>query len=236
MKKVFIGALFTVLCAGFCQAALIELTGYLNTPVGMFSGDDGWAHVEGGYRVNWTIRYDPAFGSHPWCYEYSFSKADGTELDKDTSHFIIQLSDNIAGADLADFYGDLDLESPDAYEFGVYGPDSGNPGFPAGETISGIKINMALDYTTVGFYSTRAPMWGDFYAKDGKTVIGGTTYWNYAYNTSIGIDAVNANDYNDTPLDADGNELYKVLVPDTIPEPATLALLGLGGLLLRKRK
>ncbi|MHC4761585.1 MAG: PEP-CTERM sorting domain-containing protein [Planctomycetota bacterium] len=46
----------------------------------------------------------------------------------------------------------------------------------------------------------------------------------------------NPNDYDHTPVDAWQRLLYKVLVPDTIPEPPTMIILALGAVLLRKRK
>jgi hypothetical protein len=228
MKKLVLLTMVAVLCTSALHAVLIE--GYLNTPVGMYSGDDGWAHSEGGYRVTWTITQSGSV----WHYEYAFSKADGSALDKETSHFIIELSDNILDGDLYEFTGDIDPEEPT--EFGTFVPGAGNPGFPTGESIFGIKINMGGDQTVVGFDSTRAPMWGDFYAKDGVTQVEGEPVWNFAYNTSIGATVANPNAYGDTPVDGGGNALYKILVPDTIPEPATMALLALGGLLIRKRK
>lgn len=224
MRKVLFVVVAVVFCMGAANAALIE--GFLNTPQGLYSGDDGWSPTEGGYRVTWTISQNGGV----WHYEYAFSKADGSPLEKETSHFIISLSENIQSGDVFNFTGDFDLGAPP--EIGVYGPGKENPGFPAGETIFGLKVNLDGDHVMVGFDSFRAPMWGDFYAKDGVT--GGL--WNFAYNTDLGVEVANPNDYSGAAVDADGNELYKILVPDTVPEPASLTLLALGGLLLRRKK
>jgi hypothetical protein len=225
MKKFIVGVFFAALLTASLPAAFVE--GYLNTPDGLTSGDDGWSNGEGGYRVTWEITQNGSV----WHYEYTFSKADGSALVKETSHFIIALSENIVeGVDVYNFTGDVDPEA--LPEFGTFEAGNENPGFPAGESISGIKINLAGAHTVVGFDSTRAPMWGDFYAKDGKT----GDLWNYAYNTDLGVTAANATQYWNPAVDGDGTALYKVLVPDTIPEPATLALLGLGGLTLLRRR
>jgi hypothetical protein len=224
MKKLVVGIVVTVFFIGTAKASLIE--GFLNTPEGLYSGDDGWSHSEGGYRVDWKITQTGSI----WHYEYAFSKSDGSPLQKDTSHFIISLSENIRSEDLFNFTGDIDFETEP--EINVFGPGNENPGFPENENIFGLKINMAGEQAVVGFDSTRAPMWGDFYAKDG--VSGGL--WNFAYNTDLGVEVINPNDYLGMPVDSNGNTLYKILVPDTIPEPITLVLLGFGGLLSRKRK
>ena len=222
MKKLIVGVFWVVFLTASLHASL---TGFLNTPDGLYSGDDGWSHSEGGVRVSWTITQNGSI----WHYEYAFSKSDGTPLTKDTSHFIIELSENIQAGDLYNFTGDID-GTP---EFGTFEPGNENPGFPVGESIFGVKINMGGDQLVVGFDCTRSPMWGDFYAKDGVS----HGLWNFAYNTDLGVAVANPNDYLGIPLDGEGNMLYKVLVPDTIPEPTTLAMFGLGCLaLLRKRR
>ena len=210
--------------------AVLVYTGTLASPdqSGVTSGDDGWGPHEDGFSVIWTIYENP---DHTWHYKYDFYKGNGEPLEKLTSHFIISLSDNIQESDLFNFSSDIE----DPPTFGTFGPSKSNPGFPTGETISGIKFDMTNEQDTVEFDSTRMPMWGDFYAKDGKS--GGL--WNYAYNTDLGIAVVNLQDYENPALDEHGNFLHKILVPDTIitvPEPATICILALGAILLRKRK
>ena len=91
---------------------------------------------------------------------------------------------------------------------------------------------MTNAQASVEFDSNRQPMWGDFYAKDGKS----GTLWNYAYNTDLGVIVANQQDYANPAIDAQGNALHKILVPDTIPEPATIGLLGLGAMAFLKKR
>lgn len=229
MKNVLmVGVLvFVLLCGGASLQA--SLVGYLSTPdtSGLIAGDDGWSPGEGGYRVAWTISQNPDL---TWHYKYEFFKADGSPLSKLTSHFIISLSDNIEESDLYDFSTDIDTET---VEFGRFRGNASNPGFPKGESIFGVKLSLQNNQAVAEFDSNRQPMWGDFYAKDGKS----GEFWNYAYNTDLGVEVANPNDYNGTPVDGSGNELHKILVPDTIiPEPTTICLLGLGSLALLRRK
>jgi hypothetical protein len=78
--------------------------------------------------------------------------------------------------------------------------------------------------------SDRDPVWGDFYAKGGKDGKGPDKVDLVLYNT--GFTAA------DPLLAPDANVTDHILVPDTTPEPATMAMLTLGGVmvLIRKRK
>lgn len=223
MKRLRLALIVLAICVASLHAT--PITGCLNTSIGgLVSGGD-WVSANGGYCVTWTITENAS----DWHYEYTFYDESRGSLGMDTSHFIIELSKNIELSDLYNFTGDVDPE--DGLELGIFGSAGGNPGFPTGKSIYGIKINLGLDQTTVGFDSNRSPMWADFYAKDGKF----EDEWNYAYNSDLGIEVANPNDYSGEPVDEEGNALVKILAPDTIPEPMTVCLLGLGGLLLRKK-
>ena len=100
-----------------------------------------------------------------------------------------------------------------------------NPMMP-GE-IYGIKFEAPYvenaQHITLSFYCDRAPTWGDFYAKDGKGVL--------AYNTGFTSD-----DVDPTCPASNGSLNGHLLVPDTVPEPGLLTLLGIGGVGLLRRK
>jgi hypothetical protein len=222
MRRILMGV---GLCALFLSVSVAHagIVGYLSTD-GQLLGNGAWASAAGGYRVTWSIDRN---GDGSWHYAYSFSFEDGSSLKKLTSHFIISLSDNISSEDIYNLTGDWQEVC-----FGVFGPAPSNPGFPEDETISGMKIDLSGAQTAVAFDSNRQPTWGDFYAKDGKT----KGLWNYSYNVDIGVDVANPHDYTGTAVDAEGGELAKMLVPDTvIPEPCAFFLMVFGGVIIRRR-
>lgn len=228
MKKTLVVVWVVVLLLGVAklQAGLI---GSLFTPdsSGVVAGDDGWAANLDGFGVKWTVSQNQDL---TWHYKYEFFDKNGALQDKKTSHFIISLSEGVVHDDII-IGENSDIED---WSIDTYGEHESNPGFPTGESIYGVKFGMTNNQDIVEFDVNRQPMWGDFYAKDGKS----DGLWNFAYNTDLGVTVANPYDYMGTPVDAFNNELHKILVPDTIiPEPATISLLCLGSLtLLRKQK
>ncbi len=167
---------------------------------------------DGGATLSWSV---VQLESGLWQYDYDFN-VDSKEL----SHIDFQVSGNFTEANI--FAG-----TTEGWVLGLWGDEGGSsPGIPG--SIYGLKFDDGDLLNSFTIVSDRAPMWGDFYAKDGKD--GGT--WVYAFNTNFGVAVDPYQHY------AAG----KILVPNThtnVPEPASLALLG-GGLLgmvaLRRRK
>lgn len=156
---------------------------------------------------------------------------------KDISHMIIETSGNVVlGADLMNFSllgGPGNPSSPDTYTSA-----NGNPNMPSGG-LYGVKFDATTGSTqwTIAFRSTRAPVWGDFYAK-----CGGLTEINTVYNYGFSGGLFNATDY--VTRDGTANDL-KLAVPDTVgavvPDMSSLmgGLVGLPAVLgyaIRRRQ
>lgn len=134
------------------------------------------------------------------------------------SHFILEVSDLFSEED---FWNETGPFGPAG--IGDFNQGNGNPDIP-GE-IHGLKFDELWGTTAViEFDSSRMPVWGDFYAKDG----GNPT--NQAWNEGFARP--------DPPDPADDGSIDNhILVPDShVPEPATLALVVLGGLMIARRR
>jgi hypothetical protein len=180
---------------------------------GGLAGNGDWD----GLSVSWKItQTGTAFH-----YEYTF----GGLSRKALSHVILDVSDNCGshGGECV-YNADYNVTGTPSYYYETFGASPGNPGFPEGAAIFGVKFDeMPDNVTVISFDSLRAPMWGDFYAKDGRAT--GTTTMNYGYNQGLESHAT----YN-------GSQYY-LAVPDTVgedtaaPEPGTWTLLVCGGLM-----
>ncbi|MBN1816254.1 MAG: hypothetical protein JW828_02770 [Sedimentisphaerales bacterium] len=113
----------------------------------------------GDFLVQWSIDYDTQLGL--WSYAYNFSGH-----SQDISHVIIEVSDNFTENDLL-FNGPTELRSAAAANTNAWTNGQGNPDLPG--SFYGVKFdnlaggqNGSLDLL---FYSTKAPVWGDYYVK-----------------------------------------------------------------------
>lgn len=154
--------------------------------------------------------FDPT--NDTWRYNYTF-----TVPEKAISHVLLETSEGIRllGGTTA-----TGREGP-----GTFGPGNSNPGIPG--SIFGLKFDTTGDPLSFSWQieTDRAPMWGDFYAKDGVTRIGGQNFNVFAYNINFGLAA---------PDFVRGvSEAGFAIVPNlttggpvAVPVPAALWLLG----------
>lgn len=192
------------------------VSGFLVSNTGDLEGTGFWVVDNGSEdwhpaRIDWEVTQNQDL---TWHYDYSLSVNVA-----DVSHFILETSQTFAEENV------FNLSSPGTgFEIGSFTTQSGNPSMPA--TVYGMKFDSTSGTSiNISFDSDRDPVWGDFYAKCGAT--GGTqnTVWNEGFAT---VDPLN-------PIQ-DGSIGNHILVPNTIPEPTTVVLFGLGSLLLRRKR
>ncbi|HUS47030.1 MAG TPA: hypothetical protein VM098_02840 [Phycisphaerae bacterium] len=197
-------------------------TGSLSVADGGLTGTGSWG--AGPSMISWTVSND----SGPWTYTYKLEVP-----KKDISHFIIEVSPDFTKSDFSNVSSSVDLSSTKVGEFKA---GSSNPYLP--DLFRGIKFDLKEDATSVevSFQSDCSPVWGDFYAKDGKEKVANSknssgtkvsvAIWNTGFTSS---------DSDPTSPLASGSVGYHLLVPDTkggnggfvIPEPLTLIALGM---------
>ncbi len=208
--------------------SLIGLT-FLTAPAfadlysGQLTGGGGGLTATGSWNstgtiLTWTVTRNP--DNQTWHYLYTY------EVEaKALSNIIFQVSNTFTMEDFVDG----SLTGAGAFSLHNFSGLYGLPG-----NIYGLKFEALADGTswTIAFDTRRSPMWGNFYAKDGKEQTPQALIYDYAYNSDFGP-LTNAQRYdNDFVGDF-------VSVPDTrVPVPAAvlLGLLGLGAAGLKLRK
>jgi len=178
---------------------------------GLLLGNNGWVNASQPLVLRWNVSFDGSL----WHYEYTFNEL---ELQGGLSHMILEVSDTLLASDIINpVYA---FEGP-----AQYGPgDPSNPSIPG--TVWGVKFDTqgAAGLAVLSFDSTRSPVWGDFYAKDGS--VGGAA-WN-AWFTNPDTDPLFA--------PANGSIHSHILVPDStvppVPSPAAVLLGGMGTILV----
>ena len=215
------------------------------TPPGPATSSDGLAVGPSNLQwitytigIFWTVTdTDNTYATHPWKYTYTFGH-DGSQAG--ISHVIIETSPTFNASSM------VGLTGASFSALGLQFSNGGNPNMP--EYIYGLKVDPLTSpemSMTFSFYSDRAPVWGDFYARCGGK-LGGINYA-YNYNNTDGVengflnpDAITTNIDDIDPLAAatNGSLNFHILRPDSVvPEPATLSLMSLAGVaLLRRRK
>jgi hypothetical protein len=195
LRKMLSVIIVTLVLTTACFADTIY-HGSLSSPTGV--------EATGPYAGNFAISWDVKQVGSLFHYTYGLSGAEGGDLTKNLSHFIFQVSENFTKADISGVTGGImSVDSPKTFTAGVT-----NPNMPF--TFNGVKIQDFSNplNAVIEFDSTRAPMWGDFYVRDGKDKGVDVTAWNTGG--------------------------FQIGVPDTAtaPIPSTILLVGAGGLLI----
>jgi len=150
-----------------------------------------------------------------WHYDYEWITS-----GKDLSHIIIEVTDGAKRSDFFNISVNAELESEDPRTYSPSDPGNSNPGLPG--SIYGLKFEPKSETSDFkfSFDSNHAPVYGDFYAKDGKEKIDKVQFNVYAYNS--GFSAAGPGDFSPSS---------HTIVPDglAVPEPTTVIA---GGLLL----
>jgi len=212
MKTRHISYLLSILISVILVFALTNLV--KAAPLDLYSDTLAWESPDGttitagnewaatGTSISWNISLvETGTWDGWWFYEYTWNTA-----EKDISHFLLEVTDGAPADDFGGF-NTANILGPETWE--AYNSSDNNMPYD----LYGIKFDELVGTnTTLSFYSTHSPTWGDFYAKDGA---GGDVY---AYNAGFSASGVS-----DTL-----NDGQHIAVPNGAPVPIPLPLVLLG--------
>jgi hypothetical protein len=212
-------SLFAAAALGTLAQANPTYIGSLNTVNDGLVGIGGWVSDDSHpVSLSWTVAQNNDLS---WHYSYVFNR-DGAQGN--LSHLILETSQNLAHGDIRNATPNIQWSDPR-----WYAPGPSNPNMPG--SIYGVKFEPFPEsfISTIDFDSSRAPMWGDFFAKDGSV---GGSLWNAGFTAIDPTSAVSS-----------GSIDNHILVPDTqtstIPAPGAILLGSIGVSLiswLRRRR
>jgi hypothetical protein len=146
--------------------ATSELVGSRTSPVGSgIYATDGWD--SGGLVISWNISEDDDI----WTYQYQVNVN-----RKDVSHFILEITEDDHRFNILEGT-DAKIEGP-----GTWTQGGSNPFMP--NDIYGIKFDFGGTSTTYTIVTDRAPVYGVFYAKDGRDGGENVVAWSNALSFS----------------------------------------------------
>jgi len=173
--KITILYLFLILFTAAPQAQALLYEGSLTGAGGGITATDGWDSPS--TMFSWSISdVGVQNGDILWQYNYLFEVP-----RKDISHMIIEVSPEASDNEFA-------ILSGSSAGVQVYGEEgNSNPNIP--ENMWGIKFEEGSLVLAASFQTTRAPVWGDFYAKDGVDDGINVTAWHTGVGTLVSLPA-----------------------------------------------
>jgi hypothetical protein len=139
---------------------------------GVFFSGGSWADTDTPAELSWNISLDS--GLYTYIYNFNLNASEGG-----ISHWILELSEDITDANTFEIIsatGTEDNDSPTLWGGPTGAGSSGNPGLT--EDIFGIKYNTSEIFSmSIEILTSRVPMEGDFYAKDGNAGGGTNFFW-----------------------------------------------------------
>ena len=190
----------------------VDFTGSRTTPIGLGVNSSGnWK--EQGVKIRWNITES----SGVFTYQYTLSAVTGGSLVGAVSHFILETSSAFTHGDILP--GSSTVSDPQWWTPAM----PSNPNMPA--PIWGVKFDFGSGAPTYTLVTTKRPVWGDFYTKDGKA---GRLGFNAAWNAGLAIGDPTLSTTNFTPWIPTPDTL--AVEPPPVPLPAAawmgLSLLG----------